>query len=301
MIKIAFHPSFVLPLPAGHRFPMEKYELIPAQLLHEGAIKPEQLFEPEICTREILQLTHSTEYIQAVEEGKLSPGEMRKIGLPWSPEMVEREKRIMQGSVDCAMFALQYGVALNVAGGTHHAFADRGEGFCIFNDFAVAANYLLKRKLVDYILILDLDVHQGNGTARIFEGSAHVFTCSIHGRHNYPFHKEKSHLDVALEDGTAGTEYLEILEKTLKNLEELFPDPGVVMYNCGADVLETDRFGKLKLSMEDCRNRDLQVMTWCRKNGFPLVVAMGGGYSEKTGYIVQAQCNTFRTAVALWD
>lgn len=191
MVKIAFHPAYILQLPKGHRFPMEKYELIPEQLLHEGTIEQAQLFEPEICSHEILEHTHTRDYIDAVENGTLTASEMRRIGFPWTHEMVTREKIIMQGTVDCALHALKHGFALNVAGGTHHAFASHGEGFCIFNDFAVAASYLLQQKIVNKIVILDLDVHQGNGTAAIFEGSENVLTISIHGSDNYPFRKEK--------------------------------------------------------------------------------------------------------------
>ena len=298
MVKIAYHPAYVLPLPVGHRFPMEKYELIPGQLLHEGSIEPEQLFEPRICPREILELTHTKDYIDAVEAGTISPSAMRRIGFRWTPEMVIREKIIMQGTVDCALHALKHGFALNIAGGTHHAFASHGEGFCIFNDFGVAANYLLQENLASKIVILDLDVHQGNGTAALFEGAENVLTISLHGGDNYPFHKEKSFWDIPLKSGTSGTEYLGILEKVLDRIkDELCPD--MLFYNCGVDVLATDRFGKMQLSLDDCRQRDRLVLRFCHEQNIPCTLAMGGGYSADSRLVVEAHCNTFREVMRI--
>ncbi len=220
---------------------------------------------------------------------------MRAIGFPQSPQLVDREIRISKGTIDCALNALQFGVSLNVAGGTHHAFANRGEGFCLLNDFAIASHYLLGRKLVKKVLIADLDVHQGNGTASIFAGDDRVFTFSMHGQHNYPFHKEHSDLDIGLPDGTDGNEYLHILRQTLPALiEQQLPD--LVCFVAGVDVLATDKFGKMKLSIQDCYHRDEILFNQCRQRGIPVVVAMGGGYSPDIRHIVEAHCNTYKLA-----
>ncbi len=198
IVKIAYAPLYSHPLPVGHRFPMLKYELIPEQLLYEGTITAENLFVPEPAAHEVILLTHSKIYFDKLLTQQLTASEQRKIGFPLSPQLVLRELVITQGTIDCCHFALANGVALNVAGGTHHAFAERGEGFCLLNDQAIAANYLLREKLVEKILIIDLDVHQGNGTAKLFENNDAVFTFSMHGQHNYPFHKEVSDIDVPL-------------------------------------------------------------------------------------------------------
>ena len=189
MLKIAFAPIYAHPLPEGHRFPMLKYELIPEQLLYEGSIGTENIFAPKPCADEIILWTHAPEYLDKLKQQTLSAKEQRHIGFPQSPQLTERELIIAQGTIDCCHFALKSGVALNVAGGTHHAFKDRGEGFCMLNDMAVAANYLLRLHLAKQILIIDLDVHQGNGTAKIFENEARVITFCMHGEHNYPLHK----------------------------------------------------------------------------------------------------------------
>jgi acetoin utilization deacetylase AcuC-like enzyme len=211
MIKIAFDPIYAHPLPEGHRFPMLKYELIPEQLLHEGTITQEQLFAPIPCEEEIVLLTHDKIYFDKFLHQTLSPSEQRRIGFPQSPALTKRELIITQGTIDCCGYAKQNGVALNIAGGTHHAFRDSGEGFCLLNDMSVAANFLLQNNPTEKIVIIDLDVHQGNGTAKIFENNASVFTFSMHGAHNYPFHKEISDLDVPLKDGTDGPTYLGLL------------------------------------------------------------------------------------------
>jgi acetoin utilization deacetylase AcuC-like enzyme len=220
---------------------------------------------------------------------------MRAIGFPLSAALVEREQRIARGTINCALHALRHGVGLNVAGGTHHAFRDRGEGFCLLNDFAIAANYLLHEGLARRILILDLDVHQGNGTAAIFREEPRVFTCSLHGQHNYPFRKETSDLDIGLPDGTTGKAYLEVLGGLLPGLLDR-ERPDFVCYLSGVDVLATDKFGKLLLTTEDCMERDRLVFSACRSRGLPVTVAMGGGYSPQIRHIVNAHVNTFRMA-----
>jgi acetoin utilization deacetylase AcuC-like enzyme len=300
MLHIAYHKIYAHPLPEGHRFPMLKYELIPEQLLYEGSISNENLFVPKTCSTEIVLQTHDAEYLSKLINQTLSASEQRKIGFPQSPQLTERELVITQGTIDCCYFALQHGAAMNVAGGTHHAFADRGEGFCLLNDMAIAANYLLQQELVKQILIIDLDVHQGNGTAKIFENKKRVFTFSMHGAHNYPFHKEKSDLDIPLLDGIDDTSYLNLLQQNLNSLIETI-QPDFAFYLSGVDVLETDKFGKLKLTMQGCKTRDELVFTTLHEHKIPVTVAMGGGYSPDVRTIVEAHCNTFRTALGIYN
>jgi acetoin utilization deacetylase AcuC-like enzyme len=295
LLKIAYDPVYAHPLPAGHRFPMLKYELIPEQLLYEGTITTENIFAPAPASDEVVLYTHHKVYVDKLHQQTLSAREQRHIGFPQSSQLTRREFVITQGTIDCCNYAFEYGVALNVAGGTHHAFADRGEGFCLLNDFAVAANYLLHNNWAQQILIIDLDVHQGNGTAKLFEHEPRVFTFSMHGAHNYPFHKEKSDLDIALKDGTEDDLYLNLLQTTLHTLiDQLQPD--FAFYLSGVDILSTDKFGKLKISMPGCKRRDEMVFSQLSKHGIPCTVAMGGGYSPEIKTIVEAHCNTFRVA-----
>lgn len=299
MVTIAFDDIYAHPLPENHRFPMLKYELIPAQLLHEGTYTVNQFFKPKSCTEEVILKTHDADYLQKLISLQLSASEQRAIGFPQSQSLIERELIITQGTVDCSIAALENGIALNVAGGTHHAFADRGEGFCILNDMCVAANYLLDHTYCKKIMIVDLDVHQGNGTAKIMENNSVVFTFSMHGATNYPFRKEKSDLDIGLADGTTGELYLSILEDTLpKLISEVKPE--LVFYLSGVDILETDKFGKLKVSIDECKRRDEFVLSICKKNNIPIVVALGGGYTPDVRTIVEAHCNTFRLAADLF-
>ncbi|KYP13517.1 histone deacetylase [Flavihumibacter sp. CACIAM 22H1] len=296
---IAFDPIYAHPLPAGHRFPMLKYELIPAQLLYESIITEKELYRPNSCAIATVLKTHTEAYVQKLIHQQLSAREQRHIGFPQSPALTQRELIITQGTIDCADFALSNGVALNVAGGTHHAFADRGEGFCLLNDVGVAANYLLEEKKCRQILVIDLDVHQGNGTAKLFENKPAVFTFSMHGRHNYPFHKEQSDLDIPLEDGIGNDAYLFLLEEQLTDiLNRIKPD--LAFYIAGVDILETDKFGKLNISKEGCRLRDRMVFTYLQRAGIPCVVSMGGGYSPDIRDIVEAHCNTFREAFSIY-
>jgi len=300
MVKIAHHVLYAHPLPEGHRFPMLKYELIPEQLLHEGTISPEHLFEPETASEDIILQTHDKGYWASLRDLTLTPAAQRRIGFPLSAQLVEREIRIAQGTIDGALFALQFGIAFNVAGGTHHAGSFWGEGFCLLNDQAIAANYLLNNGLAKRILIIDLDVHQGNGTAEIFDQDPRVFTFSMHGDKNFPFRKEKSDLDIPLADGTGDQEYLGILSKTLPSLlEQHLPD--FVFYLSGVDVLTTDKLGKLSLSAEGCKERDRMVLQFCKNHLLPVQVSMGGGYSPEIRHIVDAHCNTFRLAMDLFS
>ncbi len=294
---IAFDPVYAHPLPEGHRFPMLKYELIPQALIYEGIAAPADFQSPPELDEEIVLLTHTARYWERMKGLELTGREMRAIGFPLSAKLVERELRIARGTIDCALYALAgKGIALNVAGGTHHAFADHGEGFCLLNDFAIAANYLLHLDLVKQVLIVDLDVHQGNGTAAIFEHEPRVFTWSVHGAHNYPFRKERSDLDTALPDGTDGRTYLNVITETLPALLQAIR-PDIVMYLAGVDVLATDKFGKLGLSRADCLERDRIVFEACKQHGVPVCVTMGGGYSAHMRDIVAAHVNTFRLAL----
>jgi acetoin utilization deacetylase AcuC-like enzyme len=296
---IAFDPIYAHPLPEGHRFPMLKYELIPAQLLREGIITENQILTPAALEEEIILQTHTAFYWQQLKQQTLTDKEQRRIGLPQSPALTLREITIARGTVDCALHALDYGVALNVAGGTHHAFADRGEGFCLLNDFAIAANYLLSQRLVKKVLIIDLDVHQGNGTASLFMGHSQVYTFSMHGAHNYPFHKEISDWDVPLPDGMNDNDYLRTLQECLPVLiNNVKPD--FVFYLSGVDILETDRYGKLKVTAQGCMQRDEMVFHALKQHGIPCAVSMGGGYSTQIKDIVNAHCNTFKAAAEIF-
>jgi len=298
-LKIAFSPIYKYQLPNGHRFPMIKYELIPEQLIYEGTITEDQLFHPSKLSEETILLTHNLEYWEKLKTLTLSKKEIRRMGFPLTANLIERGRHIAQGTIDCALFALQNGCAMNVAGGTHHSFADFGEGFCVFNDFAIASNFLLKEKIVDQILIVDLDVHQGNGTAKLFENEKRVFTFSMHGAKNFPSRKEKSDLDIGLPDHTEDKFYLKILKETLPQLIDSV-EPDLIFYLSGVDVLATDKLGRLSLTMEGCKTRDQFVFEICKKYNIPVAVSMGGGYSERIAHIVDAHANTFRLAQSIF-
>jgi acetoin utilization deacetylase AcuC-like enzyme len=299
MLKIAYDPIYAHPLPEGHRFPMLKYELIPAQLLHEGVINKDNLFSPDLLAEDIIIRTHDENYWHQLRDLKLPPKEQRRTGFPLSARLVEREIRIAKGTIDGCRYAFENGVAFNVAGGTHHAGSNWGEGFCLLNDQAIAANYLLDSKLAKSILIIDLDVHQGNGTAEIFENEPRVFTFSMHGANNFPYRKEKSDLDIPLQDGVSDDEFLEILTTTLPRLIEQ-QKPDFIFYLSGVDILATDKLGKLSLSKEACKARDQFVFEQCIKYSTPVQVSMGGGYSPQIKDIVEAHCNTFKAAIDLY-
>lgn len=301
MIKIAYHPLYAHPLPEGHRFPMLKYELIPAQLLHEGIIEQYHLFSPEPVSEHIVLLTHQAQYWAQLRDLTLPAREQRRIGFPLNAQLLERELRITQGTIDGAIHALNGGnISFNVAGGTHHSGSNWGEGFCLLNDQAIAANYLLYNKLCNKILIIDLDVHQGNGTAEIFRNEARVFTFSMHGEKNFPFRKEKSDLDVPLDDGVQDEEYLSLLKR---QLEIAFDSakPDFVFYLSGVDVLSTDKLGKIALSKAACKERDRMVIQTCKTKQIPMQISMGGGYSEHIRDIVDAHCNTYKVAFDLFS
>ena len=300
MLKIAWSPIYKYELPEGHRFPMLKYELIPEQLLYEGSVTGDQFFHPDPLPESVALRTHTKEYWDKLTLVRLSEREIRAIGFPINEKFVERGRHISNGTIQCALFALEYGCALNVAGGTHHAYADRGEGYCCFNDQAVAANYLLDRGLARKILIVDLDVHQGNGTAHIFRNEARVFTFSMHGERNYPLRKEQSDLDIGLPDGMEDGAYLKILQETLPRIAEQF-QPDFIFYQSGVDVLASDKLGRLNLSRAGCRERDRIVLSYCQRQRIPVAVSMGGGYSPRIADIVEAHANTFRVAQELFS
>jgi acetoin utilization deacetylase AcuC-like enzyme len=299
MIKIAHHLLYAHPLPVGHRFPMLKYELIPSQLLHEGTIQPSNLFAPALAEERDIIATHDESYWIELKNLTLATKEQRRIGFPLNAQLIEREVRIAKGTIEGTLFAQQFGVAFNVAGGTHHAGSNWGEGFCMLNDQAIAANYLLNNHLAKRILIIDLDVHQGNGTAEIFLNEPNVFTFSMHGAQNFPFRKEKSDLDIPLADGTTDDEFLSKLKEALPNILKSFK-PDFVFYLAGVDVLATDTLGKLSLTKNACRERDQIVFETCLKHHLPVQVSMGGGYSADIKVIVDAHCNTFRVATNLY-
>ena len=299
MLKIAYDPIYAHPLPAGHRFPMLKYELIPEQLLHEGVVVAENFFSSPPVDEEVILWTHEQEYWYHLRDLTLPAKEIRRTGFPLSALLVDRERRIAQGTIDGCGFAKEFGIAFNVAGGTHHAGTNWGEGFCLLNDQAIAANYLLNNQLASSILIIDLDVHQGNGTAQIFANELRVFTFSMHGANNFPYRKERSDLDIALPDGTGDEYYLALLKESLPALIAQ-QKPDFIFYLSGVDVLKTDKLGKLGMTREGCRERDRFVLEQCKSNAIPVQVSMGGGYSVEIKDIVEAHCNTYRLAHDLY-
>lgn len=298
MSFVAWHPIFKHSLPEGHRFPMIKYELLHDQLLYQGVVEKNDFFEPEILAVDNLEGVHWPDYYHRLLVLDLTASEIRRIGFPLSHQLVERELRIAEGTVQSSLSALEKGIGFNIAGGTHHAGSNWGEGFCLLNDQAIAAHYLWKRQGIDKIAIIDLDVHQGNGTAEIFKSRGEVFTFSMHGKNNFPFKKEISDMDVHLQDGISGAEYLAILNEKLDLLFQKVK-PHFVFYQAGADVLETDNMGKLKLTKQDCLERDRIVFHHCRTGNIPVQVSMGGGYSKRVADIVDVHCQTFKEGISV--
>lgn len=278
---------------------MEKYDLIPAQLRYEGVLDDANFFSPEPAEAATITLAHDADYCKDLLALNLDPKMVRRIGFPLSDRLVERELRIVQGTIMGCHAALDRQVAFNVAGGTHHAGSNWGEGFCLLNDQAIAAAYLLHHRLRQRVLIIDLDVHQGNGTAEIFEDEPRVFTFSMHAAHNFPFRKERSDRDVGLEAGIGDAAYLALLERELPLVFDTFR-PDFVFYQAGVDVLATDKLGKLALTPHGCRQRDERVFAWCKAYGVPVQVSMGGGYSALVRHIVDAHCQTFKAAIDIF-
>ncbi len=279
---------------------MIKYELLAEQLVYEGTVNKEQFFHPELLKEETILKTHTAEYWESLKNQTIAPKAVRKIGFPMTAHLVKRGRVISQGTIDCALYAMKYGVSLNIAGGTHHAFTDRGEGFCVLNDMAIASTWLLDQQLVSRIMIVDLDVHQGNGTAEIFKDNPSVFTFSMHGANNYPLHKATSDLDIPMPDGTGDAVYLEALNNHLPDLLDTFR-PELVFYLSGVDVLASDKLGRLGMTVAGCLERDSIVFRACAERGLPVAVSMGGGYSERISVIVDAHANTYRTARNVFD
>ncbi|ERJ59162.1 histone deacetylase family protein [Sphingobacterium paucimobilis] len=300
MLKIAYHTQYVHPVREGHRFPMLKYELIPEQLCYEGLVSAVNFFEPEMVDFETAALAHDVGYLRRLFDLTLDVKMVRRIGFPLTQELVDRERYLVDGTLKSALFALDYGISFNVAGGTHHAGRDFGEGFCLMNDQAIAAAYLLEQGLATRVLIIDLDVHQGNGTAHIFSGIPEVYTFSMHGDKNFPFIKERSDRDVALEDGIQDELYLRLLKENLAFLFETV-NPDFVFYQAGVDILSSDKLGKLKVSATGCRERDRMVFESCNVRKVPVQVSMGGGYSTQIRDIVNAHVETYRAAIAIFD
>jgi acetoin utilization deacetylase AcuC-like enzyme len=295
MLKIAYHPIYRHPLPEGHRFPMEKYNLLPQQLLHEGTCIKDNFFKPSKPNDKHILAVHEPEYYYNLVNITLDQRAARKIGFPLSEILVEREVIIADGTIKASLYALENGIAMNIAGGTHHAYTNRGEAFCLLNDQAIGTRYLQTKGLVKKVLIVDLDVHQGNGTAQIFQNDASVFTFSMHGKSNYPFKKETSDLDIALENNTNDNTYLQILKSTLLKLINQ-EKPDFIYYLSGVDIIASDKLGKLGLTIEGCKERDRYVLEQCKSNDIPVMCSMGGGYSPDIKTIVDAHANTFRLA-----
>lgn len=274
---------------------MSKYEVLPQQLLHEGTLVESNFFAPDPLAERWILSTHEADYWNRLKSLTLTPQEIRRTGFPLSHELVDREIRIANGTLMAAIYARQHGIAMNIAGGTHHAFTNRGEGFCLLNDIAIAANYLLEEQLANKILVVDLDVHQGNGTAQIFAQDERVFTFSMHGANNYPLHKEQSDLDIGLKDFTTDDFYLKTLDVNLKALiDQIQPD--FMFFQSGVDILDTDKLGLLSITREGCKARDRLVLQQARQHKIPLVVSMGGGYSPDFRDIIEAHANTYRLA-----
>jgi acetoin utilization deacetylase AcuC-like enzyme len=295
MFPIAFHPIFQHPLPEGHRFPMLKYELLPQQLLYEGTATESDFFEPDVCDLNLVLAIHKQSYVDDLLRLSLDPKAVRKIGFPLSKELVERELRIAQGTITGAQKSFETKVSFNIAGGTHHAYSTHGEAFCLLNDQAIAAQFLLDNKIAKKILIVDLDVHQGNGTAEIFKNNSKVFTFSTHGKTNYPFKKEISDLDIAFNDNTNDEEFLKTIATVIPKLIET-QKPDFIFYLAGVDILASDKLGKLGCSIEGCKKRDELVFELCSRYQIPLQVSMGGGYSPDIKTIIEAHANTYRAA-----
>ena len=295
MIFIAYHPCYELQLPKGHRFPMDKYPLLRRQLVHEGTFSNENFFTPKKIDLKIIEKVHKKNYVKKLLNLSLNKSEIRRIGFPLNKELINREITIAGGTLECCLNALDNGISLNVAGGTHHAFRDRGEAFCLLNDQAIAAQHLIDEFKIKKILIIDLDVHQGNGTAQIFNKNKKVFTFSMHGKENYPFKKVKSDLDIELFDGTEDQHYLNVLNYNLNIIFDKVK-PEFVFYLSGVDILKTDKLGRLSITIEGCKLRDEIVLNKCFENKIPVQCSMGGGYSKELKIILEAHSNTFRIA-----
>ena len=292
---IAFHPIYVHELPENHRFPMEKYDLLPRQLIHEGTIEQSQFFVPDSIEKVHIEAVHCCDYLRRLVNLETSKKEQRISGFVHNETLIKREWTIMEGTRKAAELAMENNICFNIAGGTHHAFSNRGEGFCLLNDQVIAAQWLLKQKKVNKVLILDLDVHQGNGSAAMCSKEDHIFTFSMHGKNNYPLRKEDSDMDIELEDGIKDAAYLYQLKEGLDHITKCF-DPEFIFYQAGVDVLESDKLGRLNLSLDGCKERDIIVFDFSKQLDVPIVTTMGGGSSKEINTIVEAHANTYRSA-----
>jgi acetoin utilization deacetylase AcuC-like enzyme len=290
---------FTIDLPDGHRFPIAKYARIRDEVVARGLLSATGIDEPDRADRWALELVHTARYVQAVVDGTLTPLEVRRLGFPWSAQLRERSLRTVQGTVEAAHDALDCGLGINLAGGTHHAFPDHAEGFCVFNDVAVAIRVLQRAGRITRAAVVDLDVHQGNGTARIFADDPDVFTFSLHGARNFPFRKERSGLDVELQDRAEDAAYLAALERHLEPVLDA-ARPELVFYLGGADPFVHDRFGRLAVSVAGLRERDRRVFDVCRRRGLPVVVTMAGGYARNLDDVVTIQANTVEAALSAY-
>ena len=291
--RLYYSPYYYADIGEGHVFPIRKFELVRDLLLREETLRDEEIFEPEPALIENLLLVHTEDYITRLINGELTAKEVRKLGLRWSQSLVRRSLHAISGTINAARFALESGIASNLAGGTHHAYPDRGEGFCVLNDVAVAIRVLQREKLAERFLIIDCDVHQGNGTAFIFRDSPEVFTFSMHGAKNYPLFKEKSNLDIELADGTGDIEFLETLEQALPRI--FLHNADVIFYLGGADPFEKDKLGRLNLSIEGLKKRDEIVLSFAKEHQTPIVTTMSGGYAVDINDTVEIHANTIRT------
>lgn len=292
---IIYHPDYVAPLPNAHRFPMPKFKILRDLLLKDGVVEPEQIFQPELPEVESIQLVHTAEYVQAYCQGTLSPKAQRRIGLPWSEALAHRTRIAIGGTILAAKLALEYGCACNTAGGTHHAFPSYGSGFCIFNDLAIASRVLQRQGLVKQILIIDCDVHQGDGTAYIFQDDDSVFTFSMHCEANFPGKKQQSDLDVPLPVGLDDDGYLQILASHLSDLlDEVKPD--LVLFDAGVDTHVSDRLGKLSLTDWGIYRRERMVLSTCKAAGYPVASVIGGGYGKDISALVYRHSLLHRAA-----
>jgi acetoin utilization deacetylase AcuC-like enzyme len=287
--------KYTFPLPEGHRFPIAKYALLRERVLSEGIVSPEAMHDPARVSRDDLLLVHTADYVDRFTHGRLSPDEERRLGFPWSLWLVERSYRAAGGTSEAARFALQNGIAMNLAGGTHHAFPAHGEGFCVFNDVAVAIRSLQREQKIERALVVDLDVHQGNGTHAVFAGDESVFTFSMHGDRNYPFRKVPGSLDVDLHDRMGDDEYVDLLTNALPSVIAR-SRADLVVYLAGADPHENDRLGRLSLTFDGLARRDSFVLDQCREVGLPVVVTIAGGYGESIDETVEVHVNTARIA-----
>jgi acetoin utilization deacetylase AcuC-like enzyme len=297
-MKIFYCDHFVLPLPPGHRFPIQKYVLLRERVMAAGLIPPQNLTVPEPATDQQILRVHDEDYLQRVKGGCLTPKEMRRIGFPWSPQLVERSRRSVGGTLSTCQAALLDGIAVNLAGGTHHAFPDHGQGYCVFNDSAIAARAMQAEAKAGRVVIIDCDVHQGDGTATIFKDDPTVFTFSIHAARNFPFHKVQSDLDIELEDGTGDEGYLEALQGGVKSALAL-ARADLVIYLAGADPYAGDRLGRLALSKAGLAARDRMVLDLCRRAGIPVAIAMAGGYARQVQDTVDIHFQTVRVAAGM--